>query len=330
VVLVSCSKANEDAIVLQRDLTTSANLARHFTYRQFTPDAAFQIDGTVEDDLRYSMTLSTNDGVPLMQEVVSDDALAVRIIRASFASLISNSLGHPTVDAALRAGTWVLDPAGAPPIIDPNQAAGGPQASDETSGDPFRDARDALRYASNAQSQASGVAKFSLESVTYRPLFDPWRYPTGREVRYDLIRPPLPKAASLGGGTENIGPAIFRKLSVFVKGSRVEETCESVDIEGHEDIVALRQRGVNSNPYLRDLIKRIETKQTSVPITPKIAVVDVDYPSAVSTALPRSAVIGKLDTFESAFLQAFRSGVLKPTPDQAPPRSCNRKHAKTI
>src|SRR5437764_233427 len=91
----ACSPPNEDARALTSDVTRSSNLQRHFTYREFSADAAYRVDGTIQDDFRYALILSTNENIPLLQEVINDDSLAVRVLRPTFASSVSKSLGHP-------------------------------------------------------------------------------------------------------------------------------------------------------------------------------------------------------------------------------------------
>ena len=222
-------------------------------YHAHSPLQAFTIRGSIADDLRFKMALE-KDGRPLIQYVVSDDALAVRFVDKGFGGRLANELGHPTVDTALRDGAWVVDPSGAPPLV---QRETGPSV--ETTGDPFRDAREVLRYVTRSMAQSPAVAEFSLQNITYRPAFDPWRYPVedSGEIRYDLARAAL-ATAEQPGATDAVSSAQFRKMVVFVKRGRVEQVCSTVDIEGHEEFVTLKERGMNSNPYLRDLLAHPE------------------------------------------------------------------------
>jgi hypothetical protein len=323
--LGACSPPKQDENAVRRYLGRSDDRPRSFVYRALSADAAFVVEGKILDDLRYEMRLSS-DGRPLVDEITSDDALAVRLLDKSLAAKLSNVLGHPSVDEALRAGKWVVDPSGAPPLVRADTTVGG-----ETTGDPMRDARESFLYATRSLGEAAQIKKFDLEDITYRPLFDPWRYPRRGEVRYDYVRPALPKSAGTGaaGQNEGVTPAQFRKLSIFIRHGRVEQSCEFVDVEGHEDFVALRERGLKSNPYLRDLLHRVQTGQTAVPIKQRVAIVDVMYPADISVRVPTGAVVGKLDVFTSALLQAVTAGLLRPARDERL-TGCRRPNARTI
>lgn len=312
--LSSCGNANEDSEELRRFVSRSELVPRVFTYRALGVNDSFDIAGQIADDLRYKMVLS-HEGRTLLQYVVYDDALAVRLVDPSFGGKLANELGHPAVDAALRGGKWVIDPSGAPPLYRRDAGQRG-----VTSGDPFRDSREALRVIGEYTTESRGVKEFSPDDIAYRPQYDPWRYPDvqGAEVRYDLQRQPLPKSeAQTQGGTQGDAAQIaqFRKTSIFVRDDRVQEVCSVVDIYGHEDITALRERGESSNPFLAGLVEVIENKETSVPIEERTTITTLRYADEVSIALPRDAVRGKLETFLTAFQQGMTAGALKPSRD---------------
>src|SRR4029078_980266 len=122
---------------------------------------------------------------------------AVRFLDPAFGSQIAASLGHPTVDAALRAGKWVVDPSGAPPLFrrttgSTTTAATGPTA---IVADPFQDTREALQTVRGYLGESRAVKECSIDDIEYRPQQDPWRSPAKSrgEVRYDFVRPVLPK-----------------------------------------------------------------------------------------------------------------------------------------
>lgn len=278
--------------------------------RSVSEDQVYTVRATVQDELRYAMVLSAGDK-EVMDYVVRDDAAAVRLRDPSFGARIANVLGDPIVDAALKAGRWVIDPAGAPPLIRTDVSAGG-----ETSGDPFRDAQGVLRYVEQSMGQASQVKEFTLEDIEYRSALDPWRYPAegSAEVRYDLVRPFLPtNEAATVGAQGDIGPAQFRKVVAFVERRRVREICSVVDIQGHEEFIELREAGADSNPFLANLLRRIEREETAIPIQERYLNVEIDYPEEVSVDVPADAVTGKLETFLTALQGAFEAGVLRPT-----------------
>src|SRR5207244_3410243 len=129
----SC-KANQDAIDLRNDIVKSSNLPRTFSERVVTADGAFFVDGRLEDDLRYAMLLKSSDGKPLVDYVVHDDELAVRLRDPAFGAKLANVLGDPLVDHALKAKQWVQDPSGAPAVIQASTISGA-----ASSGNPFQD-----------------------------------------------------------------------------------------------------------------------------------------------------------------------------------------------
>ncbi|HYZ91523.1 MAG TPA: hypothetical protein VFA34_03905 [Actinomycetota bacterium] len=315
-----CSNPDEDADELRAFVRTSGREARTFTYQEASDERAFSVRGSVQDELRYSMDLSSGR-TKVMEYIVRDDALAVRL-NPSFATRIANVLGDPVVDKALKEGRWVIDPAGAPPLFESEVQAGG-----EVSGDPFRTARDALRFVQTSMGSARQIKEFTKDDVTYRSALDPWRYPpeeSRREKRYDLLRPPLPVSeAQTLQGAGDIGPPQFRKTSVFVSGRRVREICSLVDVQRHEAFLELRRKGLGSNPFLARLLRRIEKKETSVPIVERYVYAKIGYPEKISVDAPADATTGKLETFVTALEGAFAAGLLRPraTPDTS---SCRR------
>jgi hypothetical protein len=322
----ACSPADEDQRELERSISRSELQVRAFDFVSHGTTDAYEVTGAFADDLRYKMSLS-HEGRQVIQFVVSDDALAVRLPDPDFGKQLANELGHPTVDAALKAGKWVVDPSGAPPLFrrDATPAAG-------AASDPFTSARGALRAIDAYITDARAVKEFSLEDIEYRPQYDPWRYPEiegAEEIRYDLVRPALPKSEAQvqtggGAGADIATVGHFRKTSVFVRDDRVHQVCSTVDIDGHEDIVRLREEGLDSNPFLAGLLKLVKTGQTAVPIEPRTSIITVRYPKDVVVTLPGDAVRGKLATFLSAFQQGVTGGVLRPQKGRAV-RECRRE-----
>lgn len=308
-----CSPANEDIRELRRFVESSALKPRTFEYKTVSESDAFEVRGSIQDDFRYKMVLSSATGDELVQYVVQDDALAVRLIDPKFGERLANQLGDPVVDAALKAGDWVVDPSGAPALFKAQDL----KATQAT--DPFSDTREALLTVERDIGEARLVKEFTLEDIEYRPQQDPWRYPEteGDEKRYDLLRPFLPKTEGQAsfGRSDSVTIAQFRKESVFVQQGRVEAICSLVDVEGHEEIIRLRDEGLDSNPYLARVLRQIERRETAVPIEQRAVVISLDYPESVSVDLPSGAVIGKLETFISALQQGISAGALRPTSD---------------
>ena len=311
--LAACSRTDEDSKELRSVITRSELRPRTFDYQTIGPNDAFDVRASIQDDFRYEMLLSAG-GRQLIAYVVRDDALAVRLLDPTFGGRLANELGHPNVDAALKAGKWVVDPSGAPALFRKEQTG-----AQVTTADPFADTRGALQAVDDAMAEATAVTEFSLESIEYRPLQDPWKYPdeNGGEKRFDLQRPFLPKNEGQASGRgADLSVAQFRKQSVFVRDGRVREVCMTVDIEGHEEIRRLRQEGLDSNPYLANVLRQIQRRETAVPIEPRTSILRVGYPDDVTVDLPKDAVVGKLELFTSALQQAIAAGVLKPSEDE--------------
>lgn len=326
-IATGCNEVDYPAIVRSR-VNKAGNLVRSFSYQTVAKGQAYTVAGRVEDDLRYAMVLSFR-GEPLVDYVVRDDSLSVRLRDAAFGGRLANTLGDPVVDAALKEGRWVTDPSGAPGLIRTN--TGGTK---DSTGDPFQDARDVLDFVIETLASARDVRLFTLDDVEYRSQLDPWQYPDKDrgEERFDFRRPFLPiseaRATTGQGGQSSVGPAQFRKMSVFVLKGRVDRVCSLIDIEGHEEFLALRERGLNSNPYLRDLLEEIRKGTTPVPIERRYTVTEITYPPEINVEVPGDAITGKLEAFQSALKQGVESGVLQPT-GRVDQSDCRRRDTET-
>jgi hypothetical protein len=236
----------------------------------------------VEDDFRYKARVAY-DGFPVVDEVVSDDALAVRFVEPNrLPDFVrrpkkkqqggtgvgsSQPTGPSTDDApravdpkvleALRARRWVLDKAGAPAVF------GAAEESRLLGEDPVLDSLDVFAYVEQAIDEARRIFVFNPESLEYRADEDP--FPTPKKgsgvTRYDFDRPNLPRAADTAGGNQ-VTPDTrhFRKMSVYVKGGRVIAVREVVDVESR----------------LEDLSEIYETKFPKDRQPAELAVVAVD------------------------------------------------------
>jgi hypothetical protein len=265
--LSGCKGANDAEKRLRDALRNTEKLANTFLYKETVHDVrgAHETDvrGLVEDDFRYKARVAT-DGKPVLDEVVSDDALAVRFLdpaamgrflrKPNAAKQTGSGLGggsapatEPTADAGGSASTpgepaaaevlasrrWVLDPAGAPAAF----AAAG---SDRTLGDdPVADARAVFAYVDRAIDEAVRVVEWNPESLEYRKDEDPFETPKNGSgvTRYDFERAKLPKASQTGSGANQVIPDArnFRKMSVYVKDKRIIKVVEKIDVESRLD-----------------------------------------------------------------------------------------------
>jgi hypothetical protein len=257
--LAGCGKSTETEDKLRAAIRRTERLAHRFAYVETAGERAMSVQGLVEDDFRYKARVAY-DEVPVVDEVVSDDGLAVRFVEpdrlADFVrrpkkkqqggtGVGSSQPGgaaaeeapeavDPKVLEALRARRWVLDKAGAPAVF------GAPDEGRLLGEDPVLDALDVFAYVERAIDEARRILIFNPESLEYRADEDPFPTPEkGSGVtRYDFDRPNLPRAADTSGGNQ-VTPDTrhFRKMSVYVKGGRVIAVREVVDVESRlEDL----------------------------------------------------------------------------------------------
>lgn len=268
--LSGCKGVTDAEKRLREALRNTEKLSNTFLYRETVHDKAgnheTDVRGLVEDDFRYKARVAT-DGKPVLDEVVSDDAIAVRFLdttamgrflrkpteakqsgsgvggggSATPEPAATPGAGHavpgePTAAEILASRRWVLDSAGAP-------SAFGGSTTDRTLGDdPIADARTVFAYVDRALNESFRVVEFNPESLEYREDEDPFPTPgDGSGVtRYDLERPKLPKASETGSGSNQVTPDArhFRKMSVYVKDERIIKVQEKVDVESRLDDLA--------------------------------------------------------------------------------------------
>ena len=193
-----CAKQDAEKLTLKKVLTASAHQAGVYRYRDETPASiigpgqAVAVRGLIEDDFRFKARISFN-GTDVIDEVVNDDALAVRFLDPALIPNFTEATGGtPEVRQALAAKYWVVDPKGAPVL-------GGAAVEDRVLGvDPIVDSLSVIEYASLAIDQSAGVKRFNEESIEYRPAEDPFPKPAKDSgiVRWDLVPPGLPRGCA--------------------------------------------------------------------------------------------------------------------------------------
>ena len=268
--LAGCtSEASTTEKKLRAVLRDTEHLAHRFIYKEtFIAEESkrdTEVVGLVEDDLRYKARLSV-DGVAVLDEAVSDDALAVRLIQPTAlneflrkpsergkggsgvgtaepgAPAAPTPIGTgdeaPDPAQALRSRRWVLDKAGAPAVFAANPAEGRGVGED-----PVLDALDIFAHVERAIDEAAYIAEYNEESIepVYKRDEDPFDKPEkGSEViRYDFAAPKLPKASDRAGGNQ-VTPDVrhFRKMAVYVKDGRVLQVSEVIDVAARLDDLA--------------------------------------------------------------------------------------------
>lgn len=242
-VLPGCGRRQTDRDELRAALRATERLPGRLVYTDGREGRSLGVQGIVEDDFRFKARVQVN-GTDAYDEVVSDDALALRFLDVNqIGSLVdkdrsaapdvdrSTEIAGADVLAVLQTRRWVLDPSGAPPLT------GTSQQERDLGRDPVLDAVSALGYVERAMDEAAGVEQFDPDDLTpsYRRSEDPFPKPDQRSdvVRYDLVRPKLPPPGQTSGARQEV-PATkhFRKLAVYVKGGRVVQVQERVEITG--------------------------------------------------------------------------------------------------
>lgn len=324
--LAACGDGNVQARDEVLDaLAATEELSRSFVHVEETAAETVEVRGLIEDDFRFT-ALASVDGSPTIEQVVVDDALAVRVLgdelRAELAILEGpdeeTSQEGVTVGAALAARRWVLDEVGAPAVTTTADDF------DNLGVDPVRDARTVLDYVERAVSTSFRVARFNPDSLDYKPSDDPFEAPEeGSEViRYDVVPRFLPRAADAGGGggtATQPGVANLRKMAVFVEGGKVIRVVERIAAEGDigdrlEDYLRVITRGADEaqaaqldaalesladeerGPFLIEVLNVALTQLGEDPVRPRDMSVDfVDLGGGQRAELPPDAIEGSLD-----------------------------------
>ena len=274
----ACSKKEQDSEEVRAFIDATDVLARRFVYTEQTEARTVVVQGLVEDDFRYK-TKVVQDGVDVLEAVVSDDSAAVRFLDPDRVAEWTDTVVAPEVDQAtdldgigvfdaLRARRWVLDAGGAPPLT-----IGADKLSTQGD-DPLLDARTALVYV-RALAEAKDLTpmvKYNPEAIspTYRADEDP--FPTPEEgsgvERYDLYQPDLPPAAEATSGAQPIFPSAvnFRKMAVYVKDGKVIRVSEHIGLTPRllDDLHSYMLRVVDATApedIRRDFRAEVERKQ---------------------------------------------------------------------
>ncbi len=238
-----------------------------------------KVDGLVEDDFRFKARVSLNNSTAF-DEVVRDDLLAVRFLDPGRLGVLVNKekvseenskteldgLDSVTV---LQSRRWVIDEAAAPIVT-----VG--RVREETLGeDPVLDAITAFTYVEDAIRSAQEVQEYSPDDVTpaYSATEDTFPKPKDGSgvTRYDLRRPKLPPP----GGDQATGDAgrpatrHFRRMAIYVKGGRVIQVREIVDVQGK---------------FLKDVIKYAKTFAKASGATPE----DIEQFSSALDSVPEA------------------------------------------
>lgn len=290
--------------------------ARSFVYQEEAGGREALVRGTVEDDLRWSSTLSF-DGVDVLEEIVSDDALALRVIDASKIPDLSKSAESEAVLNALRSGQWVLDYSGAPPLLAPSTKTGSLTVGENTT----LDAVYIIQYVRKAIADAVGVREFNPDALDYRPQDDPFEAPN-KELgikRYDVVPPPLPRRSARGTEAALPDTAHFRKMSFFIRDGEVVKIVERIDFENHPDF--RRAREGRGPKYPLELLEAVRAGKTREPIrirTISYEVSRLGQPVKVELPIQNVVTLSLGGLFGPKGLTSSTAGG-GPAPEESPP-----------
>lgn len=252
------------------------------------------VEGLVEDDLRYHAILKMDEDA-VMEQVVSDDALAIRLhdpssLPPGVASLAALA-GSQIIGNALAGGQWVLDYTGAPPTLAPTTRRG----SIAVGINPILDASYIFQYVRRAIDEGARVWEFNKDSLEYKPSEDPFEIPDPNEgiKRFDIIAPELPRRSERGAQATLPTVAHFRKLSFYVKGERVIQIVERIDFEQHPEFLKAKAgKGIAYHLRVLDAIREGKTLEPIPFRDMSYEIVDLGKP--VKVTLPPDALVANL------------------------------------
>lgn len=264
----ACSRETDARDELEAAIAATRAVPYRFVYTEERPGRTIEVQGLVEDDFRYKARL-LQGGVHVLDEVVNDDAIAVRFAAPEAVDAfldptqvgvadVSTAIEGVTVLDALRARRWVLDVAGAPDPADPARVGA------DLGADPVFDALGTLGYVERAMREAAEVVRWSPDSLNpaYRRSEDPFPRPADGSgvIRYDLRRPPLPRIGVQTGSSSQEVPENrhFRKMAIYVRDGVVIRVEERIEVTGRfaEDFIDYNVRFLRELGATEDQIAR--------------------------------------------------------------------------
>lgn len=308
-VAAACGKGGRVELLrtVNRSIDRTRTTPHAFVYTEHLLDSnrTIQINGEMQDDFRSSATMSIN-GKPVLQQVVSDDALAMRVLDKDAVKPFMTAVKRQSDYAAkaLNDGKWVIDHQGAPPLVAPKTTA----STIAIGADPLIDASTYVyQYLHAAIDQAGAMGEFNPDAIEYNPLDDPFKEDVGKHLRqngirrFDTVLVPLPGPAPRG--TPQVLPSTFhfRKMAFYLRGSRLLEVKEQIKItdrpefrraeNGRAAQFFLKLEAAALAGKTRDVIRQ---RDLDVVLTPNNDMVAL--PSADAVAVPKMDLIGAVTT----------------------------------
>jgi hypothetical protein len=260
----ACSRDVNPEQELRAFLKKTEKASREFIYRETARDRTINVVGRVQDDLRYSQVLNV-DGTNVMETVVADDALAVRLIspeKATEFASIGAFTSSQIIGDALTSGQWVLDHAAAPPLSAPVTREGQPPVGENA----VLDAAYLFQYLERAIAEGRDVWEFDEDDISYKPSEDPFEKPN-RDAgikRYDVRPPLLPRRSARGTESALPSTAHFRKLSFYVREDKLIRVEEVIDFESHPEF--LRAKRGEGSDFLKEQLESVRGGRTREPL----------------------------------------------------------------
>lgn len=205
-----------------------------YTEEVLEGDRSITVRSEIQDDLRAASVVSI-DGTDVLEQRVSDDALAVRVLNADlarpFIELVASD--EPDLARALEEGSWLLDHQGAPQLIAPRTSEGTMLVGQNPvlEGSVY-----AFQYFREAVNEGSGMNEFNPDAIAYNAIDDPWSEDADADLvsqgirRYDLIQPPLPRPTQRGSQQARPATRHFRKMVFYTKGPDLVRVSEQISI----------------------------------------------------------------------------------------------------
>lgn len=274
-ILSGCNVGQTENIDIVLDaLDRIENSERRYVYTEVLAEDGTEtvVEGTVEDDLRYHAKASVNDD-PIYEQIVSDDALAIRILDNSkipSVDAIAALTGSQVIGDLLRSGDWVLDHGAAPPLNPPLTSEG----TIAIGVNPVLDASYFVEYIRRSIDEGSGVWKWNEEDLfVYNDFYggktgDPFE-PAARDsglARYDVLPPGLPARSERGTQSALPGAAEFRKMAIYIKDGLVIRVTEFIDIVSRIEFVRAQEGRAGSSQYHLELMRLALQGQTRDPV----------------------------------------------------------------
>lgn len=331
-VVPGCKREEDKKEEVKRALDRTVRLSRQFAYLDQAGTVRLQVVGVVEDDFRHKARLTLN-GAPVLEEVASDDALAMRFLEpgalpnylvgggTTAATAFTPAPGGIGVLDALRTRRWVLDPEGAP---DYQGTAGDTRQPGE---DPIFDALTVQEYVRRAVDASIQVKLYSRDDFdpVYKAKEDPFPQPPNesKTKRYDLRPPPMPPPQEGSSGNQVVPSlANFRKMVIYVRDGRVVQVLERIDLASKLDEV-IRNLSLPKDTTVEQAARAINiVRRGQGSDLIRIRSLRLEFSglgSAESVGLPAEVVNGSLAVIKNRGRTGIGSGTAPPTAPAPPP-----------